>query len=178
MDSPAPRPGGGQSSSRPLGGRPNLGCPGKPRRPSPWWSAPPGSCSCIYFFRTHDSPTMMGTLSEIMGGLPSALRYSLTWDQSSEMAAVASLPAATDTGDLFLRPPQPLARRHQLELRRPPAKVLPQRHQPSVHVTRKFTRVQHLLNKRPRLVQRRTHQSRPNKCLPQPQMRRARIRTY
>lgn len=58
----------------------------------------------------HDSTTVADALTEMIIGLPSELRRTLTWDQGSEMADHARFAMATDTTVYFCDPHSPWQR--------------------------------------------------------------------
>jgi transposase, IS30 family len=58
----------------------------------------------------HGADAVAAQMTEVMAGLPAALRRSLTWDQGSEMASHAQVAAATDLEVYFCDPHSPWQR--------------------------------------------------------------------
>jgi IS30 family transposase len=73
--------------------------------------------------------TVRDALAATIVTLPSQLRRTLTWDQGSEMSTRPAQDRRRHR-HLLLRPPQPLAARHEREHQWPATPVLPQRQQP------------------------------------------------
>ena len=76
----------------------------------------------------HTADVVADALAAKITELPDQLRRSLTWDQGKEMAAPRPLHRRHRRPRLLLRPPQPLATRHQREHQRTAAPVLPETH--------------------------------------------------
>ena len=76
----------------------------------------------------HGPEQVAAAMTGAMGGLPGAIRRSLTWDQGSEMAGACPDKRGHRPGHLLLRPAFALAARHEREHQRAAAPVLSQGH--------------------------------------------------
>ena len=98
----------------------------------------------------HDADTVRQSLATALGGLPSHLRRSLTWDQGAEMAGHKAFSAATDMAVYFCDPASPWQRGTNENTNGLLRQYLPKSSNLSVHDAKDLNQLASELNERPR----------------------------
>lgn len=100
----------------------------------------------------HNSLELHVALVRVLGGLPSQLRKTLTWDQGTEMAKHLDVTADTGTRIYFCDAASPWQRGSNENTNGLLRQYFPKSTDLSVYTTRDLARVESEINKRPRIV--------------------------